>query len=210
MAKKVLITISREYGSGGILLANELGKKLGIPVYDKELLFQMSNESEKNKSIHDQVEKNVENADYYFHLGGTKFLGASGVLTEIALHERVYTNQRDVILEAAKQSCIILGRCSGYILKQDPDVVRVFVRADVVDKKKRAIEVYKDDADTIEKTLHDMDIRRANYFNYFTNEVWGKINNYDLVVNTSKVGIEGAADTIIAYVQARDEKRSDA
>ncbi|OCN05758.1 hypothetical protein A4S06_07755 [Erysipelotrichaceae bacterium MTC7] len=207
MSRKILITISREYGSGGILLAQTLGKKLAIPVYDKEMLFHMSKESDMNKSIHDQVEKDVEKANYYFNLGGVKFLGPSGVLSEIALHERVYTNQRDIILQVAKESCVILGRCSGYVLRDNPDVVRVFIRADLEDKKQRAIEVYKDDPETIEQTMHDMDVRRSNYYNYFTNEVWGKLNNYDLMVNTSKVGIEGAADAIIAYIQARDEEK---
>lgn len=203
MSKKVIITISREYGSGGKEVAKLLSQKLNIPYYDKELLLQINEQSGIDKELYDQIYDQVSKKEYYLSIPTTKFIGPSSVLGELSMHEKIYQVQKEVIENVAKDSCVILGRCSDYILRDNPDAVMIYISANPDDKKKRAIEDYHEEAEGIEKTLADMDKRRANYYNYFSNQIWGKIGNYDLVVNTSKVGLEHAADVIVAYIRGR-------
>jgi len=203
MSRKIVITISREYGSGGKAVAKLLSQKLNIPYYDKELLLQINEKSGIDQELYNEIYEQVSKQEYYLSILPTKFAGPSSILGELSIHEKIYKVQKDVIENIAKESSLILGRCSDFILKEHQDVVRVFIRADLEDKKKRAIEEYHEEAKGIENTLVEMDKRRANYYNYFSNQIWGKLSNYDLVVNTSKVGIEHAADVIVAYVLAR-------
>lgn len=203
MSRKVIITISREYGSGGKGVAKALAEKLNIAYYDKEILSVMSKESGIDKDLHEQIDDKISKYAYYFNLGIAKFAVANTVLGEISLHERIYKAQKKVIHDLAKESCVIVGRCSDYILKDNPDVVHVYIRADIEDKKYRAIHKYGESEEEIEKTLADMDKRRANYYNYFTNQVWGKISNYDLVVSTSKIGCDEAVKVIQTFIEGR-------
>lgn len=203
MNENVIVTISREYGSGGKAVAAQLSKILGIPCYDKEILAQMSKESGMDEALYEKIQDSVQNFDYYFQTKPTKFATASGILGELSLYEKMYQEQTKVIHELAKQSCIIVGRCSDYILKDNPYVVRVYISANKEDKMKRAVEEYGEASQDIQKTLADMDTRRANYYNYFSDQIWGKIANYDLVVNTSKVGVENAAEVIKKYIVGR-------
>lgn len=203
MKRKAVITISREYGSGGKEVAKQLAKQLGIPYYDKEIISVICKESGIDKALYTQVRERIGSGNYYFGVGSAKFIGPSSVLGELTLHERIYHVQQRVIQNLSSQSCVLLGRCSGYILRDDPDVVRVFISANVEDKKQRAIYEYGEEETNIEKVLSDMDKQRANYYNYFSNQVWGKISNYDIMINTSKVSLEEAAKVIIAYIEGR-------
>ena len=203
MSRKIVITISREYGSGGKEVAKLLSQKLNIPYYDKELLLQINERSGIDEELYNQIYEQISKKEYYLSIPTTKFMGPSAVLGELSMHEKIYQVQKEVIENLAKKSCVILGRCSDYILRDSPDTVLVYISANPEDKKKRAIEDYYEETKDIEKTLADMDRRRANYYNYFSNQVWGKIGNYDLVVNTSKVGLEHAAEVIISYIQGR-------
>ncbi|MDF9825427.1 cytidylate kinase [Breznakia sp. PF5-3] len=203
MSRKVIVTVSREYGSGGKRIAKELANRLNIPYYDKEILSAMSKESGIDEELHEQMDNQVSQDDYYFNLGVAKFVAPSSVLGELSLLERIYQTQKKVICDLSKNSCVIVGRCSDYILRDDPDVIHVYIRANIEDKKYRAIHSYGENENAIENTLADMDKRRANYYNYFTNQIWGKISNYDLVLNTSKLGTQEAVDVIEKFVEVR-------
>lgn len=203
MDRKVIVTISREYGSGGMAVAKVLAKKLGIPYYDKELLSAMSKESGIDEDLYELLNDQIGKFKYYFTTGMTKIVGPSMVLGELALHEKIHKVQINVIQDLAKESCVLLGRCSGYILKDNPDVVRVFISADLESKKERVVLEYGENAEGIEQVLVEVDKQRSNYYNYFTDQVWGKISNYDLVINTSKVGIDQAAEVIKKFIEGR-------
>lgn len=203
MTRKVVITISREYGSGGREVGRFLAEKLQIPYYDKELLARIYEKTGINEDIYEKVKENISQTNFYLGAPTKGFMTKSGALGELAIHDRLYLVQKKVIMEAAQKSCVIIGRCSDYILQDDPDVVRVYIHAKIKDRVERAINSYKESPENISQTLLKIDTDRANYYNYFTNQVWGKLSNYDLVINTSKVSLEKAADVIDAYIHAR-------
>ena len=117
----------------------------------------------------------------------------------LGIHEKMFDAQKKMMLEVAKESCVIIGRCSGHILKDEKTVVRVFVRANLKEKKERVIDLYNEDEKELSNKLMSVDTDRANYYKYFTNEIWGKPSNYDLVINTSKLDVDKAADVVITY-----------
>lgn len=203
MERKVIVTISREYGSGGHSVGEKLAKKLNIPFYDKEIIERICFEAGINKDLYDELRSSIVREAHYFDVASTRFLNRTGALSELSLHERIYLVQKKVIEELAKDSCVLVGRCSSYILKDNQDVVKVFVQGNIEDKIHRAIYEYGDKEETISETLLKIDKQRSNYYNYFTNEVWGKSSNYDLVINTTKVELDHAADVIKTYVEGR-------
>ncbi len=204
MNRKVVVTISREYGSGGREVGRLLAEMLDIPFYDKELLAVICKESGIDKKLYEKVTDQISFANFYFGPGTYSF-GSNqiGMLGELSLHDRLYNVQAEVIERIAKESCVIVGRCSDYILRNDPDLVKVFIEADLKDKKQRVISQYGEDSKKVEETLLRMDKRRANYYNYYSDRVWGKSNNYDIVVNTSRVGLANAAKVIKCFCDNR-------
>lgn len=206
MKRNVIVTISREYGSGGREVAKLLADQLSIPFYDKQILSKMCQESGIDKEIVEKLNEDIGREVYYFDVNASRFMsGSRTMLSAISLHEKVYETQKKVINELANQSCVIVGRASGYILRNHPDVVRVFVTANIEDKKRRVIEEYGEEDVEIEKKLMSIDSMRANYYGYFSNQTWGKASNYDLVINTSKIGLENTAKVIQVYIDSRGE-----
>lgn len=204
MKRKKIVCISREYGSGGRDVAQCLSKMLDIPFYDKEILTTMCKNSGIDVKTIERINQDISKMAFYFEATPTKFMGGPrAMLGEISLHEKLYETQKKVIQDIALHDCIIVGRASGYILRDNPDTIRVFIRADVEDKKKRVVEEYGEENVDVEKKLMAMDQMRANYYNYFSNHTWGKSTNYDLIINTSKIGIENTAKIIIQYLKDR-------
>lgn len=198
MNKKVVITISREYGSGGRKIAALLAKSLNIPYYDKELLSK-----EMGKVVDDDLAKliNTDFESFDFYLGKeVSLLGKMRDLSMVSIQKRIYEVQKKLICDLAKDSCVIVGRCADYILKEDPDAIHVFIRADIKDKCKRAIDTYKEEQDHINEKLLEIDTKRSEYYEYFTGGKWGRISNYDLVLSTSKISIEDCVKLIEQYV----------
>ena len=168
-----VITIGREYGSGGRYIASELAKKLNVNFYDGKLLEKVA---EKAGFSLDYVQSNDEKKDNYF-FGYNMF--SSEVMSAA---QRVATEQFKVIEHLAQtESCVIVGRCSNYILRDHNNVVNVFIYAQMKEK---------------------IDKQRASYFNFFTNMKWGRRENYDLCINSS-IGIEECTDLIIQYLKYR-------
>lgn len=201
MNKKIVITISREYGSGGREVAKLLAQNLNIPYYDKELLSK-----EMGKYYDDELAKLVntdfESSNFYL-VKEVSLLGKMRDLSMISIQKRIYEAQRNLICELAKDSCVIVGRCADYILKEDKDAVHVFIRGDIKDKCKRAIEKYGEKEEGINERLLEIDTQRAEYYDYFTGRSWGRITNYDLVISTSKINVQDCAKIIQDYIQGR-------
>lgn len=204
--KKVVITISREYGSGGREVGRLLAEKLDIPYYDKELLVYMSKESKLDPDLFDKLACKTDFDTFYFNgsLELGKGFGTMKELTLVELHRRLQSVQEKLIRRLAKESCIIVGRCADYILKDDPDVVHVFIRANMDAKKDRCINIYGEKEETIHERIVEIDSKRANYYSHFTNSTWGKPSNYDLILSTTHLSLDHAADVISYFVEQRD------
>lgn len=209
MEPKVVITISREYGSGGREVGRLLAEKLNIPFYDKELLTYLAQESGLDPDLFKSVDAKVGFANFYFNDNSDFKVGASSLrdLGTLSVIQRIQSVQEVLIKKLAQTSCVIIGRCSNYILRDDPQVIDVFIRADLVDKKKRAVNQYGEAIEGINERLMEVDMRRAKYYNYFCDRAWGKASNYDLLINTSHLTLEDAAEIILKMVELRELKK---
>ena len=187
-----IITIGREFGSGGRTIGREVAKKLGIPCYDQELIEKMAEESGFTREY---VEKESENAS----LGSwaASALGMDGTYTAPTNQDRLWAVQSRIIREIAeKESCVIVGRCADVILEDKADLLRVFIHADFDARAKRIVEKYGETEIPTEKRLRDKDKRRAMYYQFYTDRKWGDIENYDIILNSSALGLERCVDII--------------
>ena len=189
-----IITIGREFGSGGRTIGREVAKKLGIPCYDQELIVKMAEESGFTREY---VEKESENAS----LGSwaASALGMDGTYTAPTNQDRLWAVQSRIIREIAeKESCVIVGRCADVILEDKADLLRVFIHADFEARAKRIVEKYGETEVPTEKRLRDKDKRRALYYQFYTDRKWGDIENYDIILNSSALGLERCVDIIVS------------
>lgn len=194
MAKKI-ITISRTYGSGGRLIGEKLAKELGISYYDKELLKLMSEKSGIS-------EQGIANAD-------EKILNRLADQYSVVVRKDYNTNlylfnlEKKIITELAeKESCVIIGRLSDWILKDHPDALKVFITAPDQDRIARIMEYEKVSEKEAEKLMKQVDKMRKGYYNFFTDRKWMDPNTKDLIINSSVMGIDGTVD-ILKYIVSK-------
>lgn len=182
--KKIIITIAREYGSGGRYVGKVLSKKLGISFYDKELISIISEKTGFSKSY-------VSNNDQ--KLSSPKY--------EKNNDDRIFIAEEKIIKNLAKkESCVIVGRCSNYILKNNKNTVHIFLYSDEVNKVKRAVKYYGLKEKDALKQINKINKERSKHYKYYTKEDWYDINNYDLALNVDSLGIEKTAEVIKNYV----------
>ena len=198
-----VVSISREFGSGGRLIGKKLAASLGIPCYDRTLIQKTA---EKSGLSPDFIARAEERARSRFHLSITPI----GIGTPAFAHQGVpvshqaFFAQADVIRElAAEGPCVIVGRCSDYILGEDPACIKVFIHADMASRIDRCVAEYHIPSDNMESRIIQMDRGRANYYNYYTGHTWGEMRRYDLTLNSSITGINGAVEMIAQLVRLR-------
>ena len=200
MSQQKIITISRQYGSGGRIVAQKLAEALGIPFYDNELITMAAEKTGLSVECFKDAEKTSVGNLFFSLTSLTPSLDSVG----LPLNEKIFLVQSQVIKEVAEAgSCVIVGRSANYVLENMPNVINVFLQADLSDRVKRAVEVYGQDAEGAEAMVLKTDKRRANYFNYFTGRKWGKAENYDLSLNTSRMGLDEIVEVIKTYVSLR-------
>ncbi len=187
-----VITISRQFGSGGRTVGREVAKKLGIPCYDHELIEKVASSSGFSKEY---IENNGE---YFAHKSwiGRAFDGANR-FEGLNNQDRIWLEQRKAVLDVAAKPCVIIGRCADYILKDRDDVLRVFVHADDVSRAERIVKVYGEKSDKPEKRLKDKDKRRAAYYKNYTETEWGVAANYHVALDSGKLGLETCVNVLV-------------
>lgn len=201
MENKIVITIARQYGSGGRAIGKMVADKLGIAFLDKEIIAQSVAES----GIHaDLIRNNDEKAGnplgQAFAAGGMhSYFG-----NEMTINDKVFVAQSNAIKKLAKeQSCVIIGRCGSYVLRDEVKHLSVFINADLEDRMERIIRLYNVPEKKIRERLMKMDKQRAHYHSYYTDERWMDLEQYDLTLNSTSVGYENAADLIITAAKYR-------
>lgn len=179
-----IITISREFGSGGRTIGKEVASRLGIPCYDAEILEKIARESGFEKDyIAEQGEYAAGSHWITQAFSGRDYNGHS-------YQDDLWAMQSKIILELAeKESCVIVGRCADYILRDRVDCLRVFIHADMESRAKRIVEQYGERSDSPLKRLRDKDKRRAAYYQFYTDMRWGAVQNYHITLNSSALGI---------------------
>lgn len=181
--KHVVITISREYGSGGRFVGKLVSEKLGIPFYDKEII----NLASKKSGL---------NADYIESIDQTK-KGSSYINNNDDL---LYIAEEKVIKSVSKDSCVIVGRCADYILRKNKDLIKVFLYSDPASKEKRAILYYGLKEKNVLKEIEKIDKEREKHYKFYTGTDWKNFSNYDIMLNVDKYGVEKTADIIVDYI----------
>ena len=200
--KKRIITISREFGSGGRLIGRRLADKLNVPYYDKELLDRIAEESGFCREMIEDAEKKAKNS-FLYSLASALGTGEAGP-ESLSLNERFFLAQFDTIRKIADEgSCVIVGRCADYILRGMPEATNVFVYAEEADKIKRAVQEYGVPQDAVKKLMKDTDKGRANYYSYHTGRKWGEHVNYHLSIDSGYIEIEDIVDIIIRYTDVK-------
>ena len=191
MAKRI-ITISREFGSGGRFIGEEVAKKLGIAYYDKNIISQIAEKSGlAPEYIQESAELSPKKGLFAYALAGRDITGKS-------VEDMVYEAQRKVILELAdKEPCVIIGRNADYILKDRDDILNIFIHGDMPEKIQRITRLYKVKEQEAVKMMADTDKRRMTNYNFYTEQKWGKASNYALCLNSSQLGYDRCEAIII-------------
>ena len=189
---KRIITISREFGSGGRFIGEEVAKKLGIAYYDKNIIIEIAEKSGLSPEyIQENAELSPKKGLFAYAFAGRDITGKS-------VEDMVYEAQRRVILELAdKEPCVIIGRNADYILKERDDVLNVFIHGDMPEKIQRITHLYNVDEKEAVKMMADTDKRRMTNYNFYTEKKWEKASNYTLCLNSSQLGYE-SCEKIIA------------
>ena len=200
---KEIITISRQFGSGGREIGARLAEKLRIPFYDNELISRAAKESGFAESAFENVEKKATNSLLYSIAMGMNAYGNQDIgFTHLSLDDQIYLAQSNVIRKVAQEGpCVIVGRCADYILRDFDNVVNVYIWAGLEARKKRVISQYQVKENKAEEELLKSDKRRANYYNYHASEKWGKAENYHLSLRSDFIGIDHSVECILRYLE---------
>lgn len=200
MKQNKIITISRQYGSGGRIVGKKLADALGVPFYDNELI----NLAAEKTGLSKECFKEAENTSAGNLLFSITSLASGMDSCGLPLSEKIFLVQSQVIKEVAEEgSCVIIGRSANYVLSENPNCINVFLQADLKDRVERAVRHYDLPEKNAEAAVIKTDKRRANYYNYFTGGKWGKAENYDLILNTSRLDLDHVVEVIKAYVSYR-------
>ncbi|MCQ2496367.1 MAG: cytidylate kinase-like family protein [Lachnospiraceae bacterium] len=199
-----IITISRQYSSGGREIGRILADEWGIPFYDNELITRAAEDSGYSVDAFESAESRAGNSLLYSIARGMVTAGSmTTTFNHLSLDDRLYIAQTDIIKKVADEGpCIIVGRCADYILRRRENLVNIFVNADMPFRVERAQRIDHMPSAKIEENILKMDKRRSNYYNFHTGEKWGRAENYALCINSSKVGIEKTAMLIKQYVDS--------
>lgn len=197
-----IITIGRQFGSGGHEIGRLLAQKLGIPCYDKELIILAAQKSGMSCEVFSHVDETATNSFLYAVSAGTIPGTTYQPPQNLPLNDKLFITQTDIIRAKAKEGpCVFVGRCADSILKDITPVLNVFIRADLPFRIARIMEA----ENCSEKAATDMiakaDKKRAKYYNFYTQKRWGAADSYDLVLNNAKLGAEKAVSIISDYAQ---------
>lgn len=204
MANKTVITIGRQFGSGGRAIGKLVAEKLGIPFYDKEIIKRIAEESGFSREILDDFDEKPTNSFLYsLSLGAYTYGNSITGIPEMPMSDKIFVIQSDVIKNLASQGpCVIVGRCAESILKDEYDCFSVFIHADNEARIKRVAEYDKISREEASDRIRKTDKKRASYHNYYSELKWGAATSYDICIN-SKIGIENAAQIIVDCVNLK-------
>lgn len=198
-----IITISRQYASGGRLIGQKIAQHYGIPFYDNDLITLAAKESGFTERILDTAEDKASNSLIYSIAMGLNAFGVQGYGADaMSIDDKVFLAQSNVIRRVASEGpCVIIGRCADYVLREKTNVVNVFVWAEISARIQRAINEYGMARPKAEENILKVDKKRANYYNYHSDKKWGRADTYDLCIKSSDMGIDNAAECIIKYLE---------
>lgn len=203
MSCNKIIAITRQYGSGGHDIGKALAEKLGISFYDKELISIAAKESGVSPEIFESVDEKATNSLLYsLSVGLYNYGNNFSSIGDLPVNDRLYILQHKIIKELAeKESFVVVGRCADYVLQKNPNLVKVFIYADIDSRVKRAVERHDIDPARAKQAVLKADKSRANYYSFYSGKKWGLPDNYDLCLNSTNLTLEQAVDVITSYIE---------
>ena len=195
-------------GSGGREIGETIAKKLNIPFYDKELITMAAEQSGISAEVFEKADEKASNTLLYaLLLASFPMSMHSAQANDLPLNDKLFLIQFDIIKRIAKAGpCVIVGRCSNYMLRDYTNVVNAFIHAPWEARIERVMRIYSVDRRGAEDMMQKTDKRRATYYSYFTNSKWSDIDNYDIAVNSAKLGVDGAAEMIIDFARRKEKE----
>ena len=202
---RFIITIGRQFGSGGRAIGEKLAEKLGVPFYDKELISLAAKESGMNPDVFNEVDEKAANSLLYsLSMGMYNFGSGFSPMGDLPVNDKLYILQHKIIRNIAeKGSCVIVGRCADYVLRDRSDCVNVFIHANMEFRKQEAVKKHGIDEAHAEHIISKTDKSRANYYSFYSGQKWGMTENYDLCIDSSKLSEDHIVDLIAAYIRMR-------
>ena len=194
----IVITIARQYGSGGREIGEKVAELLSIPLYDRELItLSAKNSGFSEEALENADEKAANSLLYTLAMGSGSYGMPGGFGYKMPINDQLFVMQSDTIRRLARENdCVIVGRAADYVLRDNPARLSVFLYADIADRKRRIAERHALTEAKAMDLINKTDRRRSNYYNYYTGGKWGKLDQYHLAINTSLLGIEGTAALI--------------
>ena len=209
MSDKIVITIARQYGSGGREIGEKVAAALGIKHYDENLITLAAREGNLDETVASRADESAANSLLYTLALGSNFFGsAMNFGYKPPLNDKLFLLQSDVIRRAAEEgSGVIIGRCADYVLRDHPKRLSIFVYGDLPHRKQRVMERHEGitEAQAID-LINKTDRRRSSYYNFYTGNKWGKYDNYHLAINSSLLGIDKTAEMIAGAAKLLMEK----
>lgn len=199
MSIKSIITIGRQYGSGGREIGEKLAKKLGIPFYDNKLLEIAAKESGINQEFFEANDEKPVNSLLYI-------LSNTYSSDNLPFNHKLFLAQFEAVKKIASEGpCVIVGRCADYALRDNKNVVNVFIHAALDSRRERAVKLYDVPEKKADEVIIRIDKQRASYYNFYTCQKWGRVDNYDLALDSSLLGIDGAVELLEKYVEIKEK-----
>lgn len=195
-----VITLSRQFGSGGTEIGKKLADKLNIPFYDKHIIERAAEKSGISKEHFERADERRTNS-FLFSLVSAHYGGAAAPvgLDDIITDDKLFIYTAETVKEMAKQPCLIVGRCADDILR-DEDILRIFIHAEFSERVKRICELYDLGEKAAAALIKKTDKRRANYYNFYTSRNWGEAANYDICIDSSRLGVDGTVRLLCDFV----------
>lgn len=209
MAANTIVTIARQYGSGGREIGLRLAEKMGVKCYDKELLDRAAKDSGICQELFEHHDEKPTNSFLYSLVMDTYSFGySSAAFTDMPINHKVFLAQFDAIKKiASEESCVMVGRCADYALSDNPNAISVYIHADLDKRIDRISRKYELSAATAKDRIQKTDKQRASYYNYYTSKKWGDADSYHLCLDSGILGIEGCVEMILKAIEVKDKAR---
>lgn len=201
-----VITIARQFGSGGHELGEKVAERLEIPFFDKALIAMAAKESGFSEEVFADVDEKATNSLLYsMVMGSYAFGGRMAGINEMPINDRLFIIQSDIIKKAAAEGpCVVIGRCADYILREHPNCLNIFVHADKDHRVERILEKNMTDRKKASDFVAKKDKQRANYYNFYSNNKWDELTNYGLTIDTSIFTLDEATDLVVEAARKLD------
>lgn len=204
MDNKIILTIGRQFGSGGREIGQKLSQALGISYYDKELMTVAAEESGLCKEFFEKADEQASSGLSYAFSMGFSYMGMFTPYTDVLSNDGLFKFQSDAIRKLAeKESCVLVGRCADYILRDDPACLSLFIHDNMENRIHRILESMHLTVEQAKELLTKTDKSRASYYNYYTNKEWGVASSYNFSIDVSILGVDGTVDFIKDFVERK-------